>query len=76
MKENKTAKTIITIIATILLIAFWTYVDVYFYNSCIESDRYWLWLVINFLLYIIFFIWLMDQFYGKEETSEDLDDNE
>lgn len=70
MEENKTAKIVITIIATILLIAFWAYVDVYFYNSCIESDRYWLRLVINFLLYIVFFIWLLDQFYGKEEQAK------
>ena len=76
MIENKTVKTIITIIATILLVAFSTYVDVYFYNRSIESDKYWLRLVINFLIYLLFFILLMSEFYDKKEASEDLDDNE
>lgn len=71
MIENKTAKAIITIITSILFVAFFTYVDIYFYKSCIESDGYWLWLLINFCLYILFFVFLMDGFYGKEETSED-----
>lgn len=76
MIENKTVKTIITIIATILLVAFSTYVDVYFYNRSIESDKYWLRLAINFLIYLLFFILLMSEFYDKEEANEDLDDNE